>query len=360
MLIIGMIVTGFIGRFLALAVNICGLPCRITAICDIDEGKMEQYAADMELGDVQKYTDYRQLIDQSGADMVSVCTSNDAHKEITVYAANKGIPVLCEKPLGLNAGEVRTMAKACEEAGIINMTGFTYRRIPAMDMIKKLIDDQILGRVYHYKGRFYADRLAPAGAPAEWRHFEEIAGSGVLGDLASHTLDMALYLLGGQCSKIKDVYADASIFVPHRKDGKTGEMKTVTADETCNIIAHFEDGTEMVLENSRYAPFEVEIHISGEKGAIKYNLSRYDEFELMLYESVADYFKTYRTIKVRVPEENGRPVPTDRMARQYRYMAECLKNRQEAHPTIRETVYIQELLDAMKASYKSEKKIYLE
>ena len=103
MLNIGMIGTGLIARYHAQAVKICGMPCRITAICDIDEGKMEQYAADMELGDVQKYTDYRQLIDQSGADMVSVCTSNDAHKEITVYAANKGIPVLCEKPLGLNA-----------------------------------------------------------------------------------------------------------------------------------------------------------------------------------------------------------------------------------------------------------------
>lgn len=356
---IGIIGTGLIARYHARAVRDCGCLCKITAVCDTDEVKMKKYAADMKLFDVQMYTDYKKLVDESGVDLISVCTSNNAHKEISVYIAEKGIHLLCEKPLGLNADEVRKMAAACDEAGIINMTGFTYRRIPAMAMIKEIIDSGALGRIYHYKGRFYADRMAAVSHPIEWRHLEEMAGSGVLGDLASHTLDMVLYLLDKQCRRIKDVYADASVFVPYRKDEKSGNMVRVTADDVCNVIAHFEDGTEIVLENSRYSPFEMEIHISGEKGSVKYHLSDYDEFELMLYDSLADYFKTFKKVKVPCGNENDECVPSDRMARQYRYIVQCVENHQEAHPTIGETIYIQELLDVMKESYKRKQIIYL-
>lgn len=356
---IGIIGTGLIARYHAEAIKMCAPECGVFAICDVDEEKMKKYAEDMELLDAAQYTDYRALIDAKKVDMVSICTSNDKHQEIAVYAAERGVNLLCEKPLGLNADEVRKMAEACECHGVMSMTGFTYRHIPAMAMIKKLIDDGALGRIYHYRGRFYADRMAPVSHPIEWRHLEEKAGSGVLGDLASHTLDMALYLLGGQCHKIKDIYADASILVPFRKDLRTGEMVKVTSDDVCNVIAHFEDGTEIVLENSRYSPFEMEIHISGEKGSVKYNLSDYDEFKLMLYSSPADYFKTFKTVKVPEERKNNRLVPTDRMARQYAYLADCMKQGKAVHPTIGETIYIQELLDAMKVSYKKKEKLYL-
>lgn len=356
---IGIIGTGLIARYHAEAIKNCMADCRIWAICDIDEKKMKKYAEDMELGNVQQYTSYKELIDSSGADMVSVCTSNDTHKEIAVYAAEKGMNLLCEKPLGLNSAEVEMMAAACEKNNVVNMTGFTYRRIPAMAMIKKMIDDGSLGRIYHYRGRFYADRMAPVDHPLEWRHLEEKAGSGVLGDLASHTLDMALYLLNHQCTEIKDVFADASIFVPYRKDETSGKMTKVTSDDVCNVIAHFEDGTEVILENSRYSPFEMEIHISGERGSIKYNLSNYDEFQLMLYESPADYFKTFKTVKVPPEKRNNKLMSSDRMARQYAYMTECVENHKMAQPTIGETIYIQKLLDAMKESYKKRETIYL-
>ena len=110
------------------------------------------------------------------------------------------------------------MAKACEEAGIINMTGFTYRRIPAMDMIKKLIDDQTTWAGFIIiKG----GSMRTASLLRERRRsgdiLKRLPAAVVLGDLASHTLDMALYLLGGQCSKIKDVYADASILCAQKR-----------------------------------------------------------------------------------------------------------------------------------------------
>lgn len=356
---IGMIGTGLIARYHMQAIMDCQREYEITALCDIDKEKMEKYAADFGLADAVLYTDYKKMADAGNTDLISVCTSNEVHKEITVYVAGKGIHVLCEKPLGMDADEVKEMAEACDRAGVINMTGFTYRHIPAFIMIKDMVDKGELGRIHHYKGRFYADRMASKDHPLEWRHLEEYAGSGVLGDLASHTLDMALYLLEKQTGKIKDVYADASIFFPYRKDPKTGREVKVTTDDACNIIAHFEDGTEVILENSRYSPFEMEIHISGEKGSIKYNLSDYDQFQLMLYDSPAGYFKTFRTIKVPAPVSGGKPEPCDRMARQYKYFIECVSQGKQAHPTIGETIYIQELLDIMKQSYKEEKKIQL-
>ena len=355
---IGIIGTGLIACYHATQIKNCGADCKITAVCDIDEEKMNRFVSDLELGDVKKYTDYRQLIEESGIDLASVCTSNDAHKEIAMAVANKKINLLCEKPLGLDAKEVSDMGKACDEAGIINMTGFTYRRIPAMAKIKKLIDDGTLGKIYHYRARFYADRLANPSHEIEWRHLEEKAGSGVLGDLASHTLDMALYLLDSQCKKLKDVYADGAIIIPERKD-KDGKLCKVTTDETCTVIGHFENGCEMVLENSRYSPFDVEIHISGEKGSIKYSLLDYDAYELQLYESPADYFHTYRRVEVEPENVNGKALPTDRMARQYLYLTQCIQKGEMAHPTITETIYIQELLDVMKKSYKEQKKLSL-
>ncbi len=356
---IGIIGTGLIARYHADAIKGCGKDGCVTALCDLEEAKMKAFATDMEYPDAKQFKDYQELITSGLVDMVAVCTSNNAHKEITIFAAEHGIHILCEKPLGLNAAEVKMMAKACEEASVINLTGFTYRRIPAMDVIKKMIEIGELGHIYHYKGRFYADRLASPLHPLEWRHLEEYAGSGVLGDLASHTLDMALYLLSSQCRRVVDVYGDASIIYPYRRDSKTGEEVKVTTEEVCNVIAHFDNGCEMLLENSRYSPFEMEIHISGEKGAVKYNLSRYGEFQLMLYDSPADYFRTYRTIPVETPIRDGRTQPADRMTRQYIYFVDCIGRNEAAHPAIGETCYIQELLDEMKRSFQEKKRLTL-
>ncbi len=355
---IGMIGTGNIALYHGAGIKKSMADCAITALCDIDQEKMQKYNAAFKL-DAKMFTDYKELIDSGLVDMVTIATDNATHKEITIYAAKKGLPVLCEKPLGLDAAEVKEMAQACEDAGILNLTGFTYRRIPAMIKIKELMQKGTLGRVYHYKARFYADRMAAVDSPLEWRHLEEKAGSGVLGDLSSHTLDMALYLLEDQAKEIKSVYSNAGIMVPQRKDPKTGEMVTVTTDDYCNIFATFEDGTDVVMENSRHAPFDMEIHISGEKGAVKYNLNRHDEFELMLYDSPADFFKKYKTVPVATPGTPIAPEPNDRMERQYKYFVECIQKKEEAHPTIRETVYIQEVLDAMKKSYKEKKPLEL-
>lgn len=351
---IGIIGTGLIAVSHAQGIMACGQDCEITALCDNEPGKAGQFAAVLKIPGAKLFEDYKELVDSGLCDMVSICTPNHMHKPIFLYAAQKGMAILCEKPIGLNKAEVEEMAKAAEQYGIVNLSGFTYRRIPAVLEMKKLIDKGMLGQIRHFRGRMYADRMAAVEHPLEWRHLEEKAGSGVLGDLASHALDMGMFLLGEQCGHIRKVFGEMSIRVPERKDPKTGQMVKVTCDDVCNIIGKFDSGCDVVIETSRHFPFDFEVVISGEKGVVRYSLTDYNNLTLMLYDSPADYFKQYRVIPVKTPGTPLAPEPGDRMARQYRYLIGCLAGGEEAHPTVGETREIAHLLDVIKLSAQKE------
>ena len=351
---IGIIGTGLIAVSHAQGAMNCGRDCEITALCDIVPGKVARFAEALKISGAALFENYKELIDSGLCDMVSICTSNDMHKPIFLYAAQKGLAILCEKPIGLNGAEVEEMAAAAEKHGIVNLSGFTYRRIPAVLEMKKLIDNGTLGEIRHFRGRMYADRMAAVDHPLEWRHLEEKAGSGVLGDLASHALDMGMFLLGEQCGHIRKVFGEMSIRVPERKDPATGRMVKVTCDDVCNIIGKFDSGCDVVVETSRHFPFDFEVLISGEKGLVRFSLTDYDNLGLMLYDSPADYFKQQRTVPVKTPGTALAPEPKDRMARQYRYIVGCLTQGEAAHPTIRETTEIAHLMDVIKASAQSE------
>lgn len=351
---IGIIGTGLIAVSHANGVKTCGLDCEITALCDNEPGKAAGFARLLGIPGARLFEDYRELIDSGLCDLVSICTPNDMHRPVFLHAAEKGLAILCEKPIGLNEAEVAEMAEAAEAHGAVNLSGFTYRRIPAVLQMKKLIDDGTLGKINHFRGRMYADRMAAPDHPLEWRHLEERAGSGVLGDLASHALDMGMFLLEESCGHIRRVYGDMSILVPERRDPKTGEMVRVTCDDVCNVIAKFDSGCDVVLETSRHFPFDFEIVVSGEKGMVRYTLNDYSELTLMLYESPADYFKEKRVVPVKTPGTPLAPEPADRMARQYRYLVGRLQAGEAAHPTVRETMEIAHLLDVIKASARAE------
>lgn len=351
---IGIIGTGLIAVSHAQGILSCGKKCRVTALCDIESGKAAEFAARLGLENVELFEDYNQLIQSGLCDMISICTPNNVHRPVFLAAAQQGLAVLCEKPIGLNYSEVEEMAATAESCNIPNLSGFTYRHIPAVLEMKKLIDDGVLGKINHFRGRMYADRMAAPDHPLEWRHLEEKAGSGVLGDLASHVLDMGMFLLEQPCGHIHKLFGEMSIIVPQRKEPKTDVMVDVTCDDVCNIMAKFDSGCDIVIETSRHFPFDLEIVISGEKGMVCFNLGDYDNIRLMLYDSPADYFKTTRIVPVKKPGTPLAPEPTDRMARQYRYLIGCLQAGTEPHPTIRETLEIANLLDIIKESAQKE------
>ncbi len=349
---IGVVGTGLIAYSHGTAIKQNGALCEVTALCDIVEGKAEGFRDKMDFDGAQVFTDFRTLMASGLCDMVSICTSNDVHRPALLCAAEHGLAVLCEKPVGLTEAEVTEMGAVADKAGVTNLAGFTYRHIPAILEIKKIIDSGQLGTIRHFSGRMYADRMANPQHPLEWRHLIEKAGSGVLGDLGSHVLDMAHFLLEGPCGKMTTVQSEMAIMVPARRDSQSGRDVAVTCDDVCNVWAHFESGAGVTVETSRHAPFDLQVFVSGDGGTVDYRMSQYDEYRLHLYQSPGDFFKTFKTVPVSVGTPLA-PEPTDRMARQYRYFLSAMLAGEPVHPTITESVGIAHLLDVIQASAKT-------
>lgn len=285
---VGIVGTGIIAKAHAEGIAACELS-ELTAICDIDERQMDCFEKEMCIQHMKRYTDYKKLILSGTIDAVLVCTPTVSHCEISVFAASHGIHVFCEKPLAMNQKEAQMMAETAVQNHVISMVGFAFRYIPAVAFIKSLADGGELGIIRHYRGHFYANRLAPLNHPLEWRHLETIAGSGVTGDLICHVLDMGRYITEESYKDIDKIMAFGNIVIPERFDEKNKRMVPVTAEETMTACLRFKDGMEMNLEGTRYSPFEMGFEVSGTKGSVKYNMMRYNEIEILFYETEGIY-----------------------------------------------------------------------
>src|SRR5881396_302387 len=188
-------------------------------------------------------TDWRALVDRKDVDLIDIASPNDTHAEIAVAAARAGKMVACEKPLGRTAAEAERMVAAVEDARAPNMVWYNYRRIPAVVLIKELIDQGKLGRIFHYRAQFLQDWTIsadlPQGGEGLWRLDIDVAGSGVTGDLLAHCIDTALWLNGS----IKSVTAMTETFIKQRKHTLTGKVQEVKIDDACAFLARFANGS---------------------------------------------------------------------------------------------------------------------
>src|SRR6476469_9292000 len=176
-------------------------------------------------------TDWRAVVERPDIDLVDIASPNDTHAEIAIAAARAGKMVTCEKPLGRTAAEAQAMVSAVEGAGVANMVWYNYRRVPAVVLLKSLIDEGTLGRIFHYRAQFLQDWTIsadlPQGGEGLWRLDADVAGSGVTGDLLAHCIDTAMWLNGA----IKDVSAVTETFVKERVHQLTGKMQKVGIDD---------------------------------------------------------------------------------------------------------------------------------
>ena len=170
-------------------------------------------------------TDWRAVVDRKDIDLIDIASPNDTHAEIAIAAARAGKMVTCEKPLGRTAAEAQAMVSAVEGAGVANMVWYNYRRVPAVVLLKTLIDEGKLGRIFHYRAQFLQDwtisQDLPQGGEGLWRLDVGVAGSGVTGDLLAHCIDTALWLNGvdrGSDRDDRDVHQGADAHA----DGKGG------------------------------------------------------------------------------------------------------------------------------------------
>jgi predicted dehydrogenase len=198
-------------------------------------------------------TDWRAVVERPDIDVIDIASPNDTHAEIAIAAARAGKMVACEKPLGRNAAEARAMVSAVEAAGVANMVWYNYRRVPAVVLLKSLIDEGRLGRIFHYRAQFLQDwtisQDLPQGGEGLWRLDVGVAGSGVTGDLLAHCIDTALWLNGS----IAEVTAMTETFVKERTHTLTGRMTPVGIDDASAFLGRFENGSLALFEATRYA-----------------------------------------------------------------------------------------------------------
>jgi myo-inositol 2-dehydrogenase/D-chiro-inositol 1-dehydrogenase len=254
---IGLVGYGFMGRTHSNAFHqaprFFDLPYRpvLKAICARNAERAKTFADNWGYESVE--TDWRKLVERKDIDLVDIASTNDTHHEIAIAAAQAGKTVMCEKPLGRNAVEGKAMVDAVEKAGVANSVWYNYRRVPAVTMLKQLVDEGKLGKIFHYRAKFLQDwtisQDLPQGGEGLWRLDVKVAGSGVTGDLLAHCIDTALWLNGS----VTSVTAMTETFVKERKHNLTGKVEPVGIDDASAVLSRFANGSLGTFEATRYA-----------------------------------------------------------------------------------------------------------
>lgn len=291
---IGMVGYAFMGATHSHAWRTVGhvfdLPMRpvLAAIGGRDEGAVRAAAA--RHGWAAAETDWRALVDRDDVQLVDVCTPGDSHAEIAVAALEAGKHVLCEKPLANSVAEAEVMAAAAERAaarGQVAMVGFNYRRVPAVAYARRLVADGRVGAIRHVRVTYLQDWLVDPDFPLTWRLKREYAGSGALGDLGAHAVDLAQYLAG---ELLVGVSALTETFVRDRPelDGASsglsgsggGRRGPVTVDDAALFTGRLTSGALASFEATRMASGRknaLRLEINGERGSLAFDLERLNE-----------------------------------------------------------------------------------
>lgn len=253
----------------------------MTALAGTSQSRAAEAA--QRLGWASAAADWRELVERPDIDVIDICTPGDLHHPIAIAALRAGKHVLCEKPLANTGQEAAEMAEVAEEAarhGVFAMCGFTYRRQPAVALARRLITEGRIGRIRHVRVRYLQDWLSDESAPYTWRMDAARSGSGALGDLGAHAVDMAQWLVG---DRISAVSARTQTFVPFRPLPDGSGSGEVTVDDAAYVLAEFDGGLMGTFEVSRYAlgrknAFQLEIN--GTAGSIAWDFERNNELQV--------------------------------------------------------------------------------
>jgi predicted dehydrogenase len=325
---VGMIGGGFMAKAHAMAYAAMpmffwpapAIPVRHT-VADVSD----DLAADAanRLGFGKGVSDWRRVIDDPEIHIIDIVTPNNSHAEIAIAAAQAGKHMICEKPLARTAPEAKTMLDAVEAAGIIHMVAFNYRHTPAVALARKIIEEGRIGTILNFRGTYLQDWSADSSGPLSWRFQKKIAGSGAVGDIATHVIDMARYLVG----EIAAVDAVTRTYITERpmQNSATDRLGAATrlsgvptvpvdVDDEVITLLRFQDGAIGSLEATRnaygrnnYLTFE----IHGSTGSILFNYERRDELQVMFADDPADR-RGFRTIYTGPAHPHGEglwPIP---------------------------------------------------
>lgn len=262
------VIGGGYGRNHILAYQASGF--EVAAFCQRSEAAAAKIAREFAIPNV--YADYRGLLALDGLDAVSIATPPNLHCPIAVEAVERGLHVLCEKPLALDVREAETMLARAEASRRAHMTAFNFRGVSAVRRMKELLDEGFVGRIFHVDGTWLTEgRMAP-DTPLGWRHKKAMAGIGVLGDTAVHLIDLIRWLAGD----FQKVAGQAETFHRQRKLPDGNGMGNVEVEDSCMFIAKLNNGIQASLHVSgvaRGSLFQL-IRIFGSEGALAVSINR--------------------------------------------------------------------------------------
>jgi predicted dehydrogenase len=243
--------------------------------------------------------DWRELIRRDDVDIVDICTPPGTHAEIAIAAAAAGKSVICEKPLAVNYAQATSAVEAVAKAKSLNAVGFNYRRLPAVSLMKRMIDEGAVGDVRLVRAAWLSDEFVDPAIPFDWR-FDRTMGGTTVADLGSHMIDMALWMAG----PILAVSGQSATFVRERSG------RPVTVDDASAAIVEFESGARGMFEMSRVAvrrPCDFTIEVNGDKGTLVFDYARLNELR---FGEGSDRVELYGMRRIRA-EQSSHPYAKD-------------------------------------------------
>lgn len=274
----------------------------LQAISGRDEQGVRRAAEKMGWASVEM--DWHHLVESDDIDVIDIVSPNNTHADIAIAAAKAGKHIICEKPLALSVEQAQQMLDAVNKAGVVHMVCHNYRFAPAVQYAKQLIQQGKLGRIYHVRATFLQDWLMDPGYPLVWRLRKDVSGSGTLGDLGSHIIDLARFLVG----EFSEVVGMMETFIRERPLGdmdihlqgkvESSEKGEVTVDDAASFLARFENGALGVFEVSRFSRGNRagnRFEINGEKGSVRWDMENMNNLHVYLEEDDPG-LKGFRTV----------------------------------------------------------------
>ncbi|MBE7028305.1 MAG: Gfo/Idh/MocA family oxidoreductase [Ruminococcaceae bacterium] len=321
---------------------------KITAICDIDKNRLKTVGDRLNIGEEYRFENYNDLINCDVVDAVEICTPNYLHVKMAVDAVKAGKPVEIEKPLGISYEETKVLTEAIEKTKVPNMMCMSYRFKPAVRFAKWIMNKKLIGDIVSMDIQYLKSSGFCEDRRLEWRFVKKYAGTGVLGDLGVHLIDLATFLAGD----LKKVCAQTKIIVKERKKLDSEEYAPVETDDYCSFIGEMESGalanfmiTRCAYGNGNTIKFDV----YGTKGVISFNLNNPDELGVCIGE-VDVKSNGLHTVKV----------PSEFHLKQEQSFVNLVKGEAcEYLPEIKDGVKLQKILDAILKSAKKQQWIEL-
>ena len=320
-------------------------------------------------------TDWLSVVQRDDIDVVDICTPNNMHAEMAIAAAKAGKHILCEKPLSNTLEDAERMATAVRESGVISMAAFNYRRTPAIALAKKLISEGKIGEIRNFRGTYLQDWSADPDGPLSWRFQKSVAGSGALGDIGTHVIDLAHHLVG----PISSTMAMTKTYIADRPIQDSGfdalgasEKKSdaprapVDVDDAVSALLRFENGAIGSLEASRNAFGRnnfITLEIHGTQGSIHFNYERRDELQVMFADDPADTrgFRTIYTGPAHPYGEGLWPIPALGIGYSETKIVECfdlisaIANNEQPSPNFDEALRVERVAHAIAQSAETDR-----